>query len=169
MALIKCPECGKDVSDTCKQCIHCGYDLTNVKNSLPEKPLYEFYIFIFFKGRLGLPIISKVKRMFFTITNSDSILGGSRTILDSNISFGDLIHIKSYKEECVLFINHPDIKGEACFWVNSKERYGADKPKVYFLDVENRPFSQAIARVPVCLQDYVPGETAAPSKEIVIK
>ena len=24
MALIKCPECGKNISDTCKNCIHCG-------------------------------------------------------------------------------------------------------------------------------------------------
>lgn len=27
MALIKCPECGKDVSDKAKACIHCGYPL----------------------------------------------------------------------------------------------------------------------------------------------
>ena len=27
MALIKCPECGKDISDTCDQCIHCGFKL----------------------------------------------------------------------------------------------------------------------------------------------
>ena len=30
MGLIKCPECGKNVSDTCKQCIHCGYNLTGL-------------------------------------------------------------------------------------------------------------------------------------------
>ena len=27
MALIKCPECGKDISDTISQCIHCGFRL----------------------------------------------------------------------------------------------------------------------------------------------
>lgn len=27
MALIKCPECGKEISDKSKQCIHCGYPL----------------------------------------------------------------------------------------------------------------------------------------------
>ena len=27
MALIKCPECGKEISDTAKNCIHCGYVL----------------------------------------------------------------------------------------------------------------------------------------------
>ena len=30
MALIRCPECGKEVSDTCDSCIHCGYRLKNV-------------------------------------------------------------------------------------------------------------------------------------------
>lgn len=27
MALITCPECGKEISDKSKQCIHCGYPL----------------------------------------------------------------------------------------------------------------------------------------------
>lgn len=30
MALIKCPECGKEVSDKAKQCIHFGYPLDSV-------------------------------------------------------------------------------------------------------------------------------------------
>ena len=28
MALINCPECEKEVSDTAKKCLHCGYRLT---------------------------------------------------------------------------------------------------------------------------------------------
>ena len=27
MALIKCPECGKEISDKANACIHCGYPL----------------------------------------------------------------------------------------------------------------------------------------------
>lgn len=27
MALIKCPECGKEISDQADRCIHCGYPL----------------------------------------------------------------------------------------------------------------------------------------------
>lgn len=30
MALIKCPECGKEISDKSKQCIHCGFPLPTV-------------------------------------------------------------------------------------------------------------------------------------------
>ncbi len=44
MALIKCPECGKEISDTCDQCIHCGYKLKNEtkpinqQNNVAEQP-----------------------------------------------------------------------------------------------------------------------------------
>lgn len=33
MSLIKCPECGKEVSDQSSQCIHCGYPLNQKKNT----------------------------------------------------------------------------------------------------------------------------------------
>lgn len=31
--LIKCPECGKDISDKAKQCINCGYPIINMNNN----------------------------------------------------------------------------------------------------------------------------------------
>ena len=33
MALIKCPECGKEISDKSKQCIHCGYPLDELNQN----------------------------------------------------------------------------------------------------------------------------------------
>ena len=33
MALINCPECGKEVSDRASACIHCGFPLSEVKSS----------------------------------------------------------------------------------------------------------------------------------------
>lgn len=36
MALIKCPECGKEVSDKASACIHCGYPLDVKKESTTE-------------------------------------------------------------------------------------------------------------------------------------
>ena len=36
MALVKCPECGNDVSDTARTCPHCGYNL-RIKNT-EQKP-----------------------------------------------------------------------------------------------------------------------------------
>lgn len=37
MALIKCNECGKEISDTCDICIHCGFNIKEYKNSPNEK------------------------------------------------------------------------------------------------------------------------------------
>lgn len=34
MALIKCPECGKEISDKAGQCPHCGYPIEQV--TIPE-------------------------------------------------------------------------------------------------------------------------------------
>jgi hypothetical protein len=45
MALIKCPECGKEVSDEAGLCPHCGYEITeqneNLKEDKQEVPIYK--------------------------------------------------------------------------------------------------------------------------------
>ncbi len=41
MALIKCPECGKEVSNTIEQCIHCGYYLHRTIDNTNEKQTSE--------------------------------------------------------------------------------------------------------------------------------
>jgi len=34
MALIKCDECGKEVSDSIKKCIHCGAKIKKIKKQV---------------------------------------------------------------------------------------------------------------------------------------
>lgn len=41
MALIICPECGKEISDKCETCIHCGYPLINTKCNI-NGVIYDF-------------------------------------------------------------------------------------------------------------------------------
>ena len=43
MALITCPECGKEVSDKANACIHCGYPLSQQKEDfcIREKSLLD--------------------------------------------------------------------------------------------------------------------------------
>lgn len=36
MALIKCPECGREVSDKASTCIHCGYPLSELSQQKPQ-------------------------------------------------------------------------------------------------------------------------------------
>ena len=37
MALINCPECGKEISDKAKQCVYCGYPINESTNDLITK------------------------------------------------------------------------------------------------------------------------------------
>ena len=37
MALIRCPECGKAISSQAKNCIHCGFPLTNQSSEWKEQ------------------------------------------------------------------------------------------------------------------------------------
>ena len=41
MALINCPECNKEISDTSKTCIHCGYNMYVGKKNQQEKGVLE--------------------------------------------------------------------------------------------------------------------------------
>lgn len=51
--LIKCPECGKDVSDTCEFCIHCGFRLKPVETpNPPPEPEIEIPV---------IPVIPEVE------------------------------------------------------------------------------------------------------------
>lgn len=36
MAIIKCPECGRDVSNKAEKCIHCGYPLNGPVDTSPK-------------------------------------------------------------------------------------------------------------------------------------
>lgn len=38
MALIKCPECGKEISDQATSCPNCGYPINNTKKEMAENP-----------------------------------------------------------------------------------------------------------------------------------
>lgn len=41
MALIQCPDCGKDISDQAPACIHCGYPVDQKKQAIYALVLYE--------------------------------------------------------------------------------------------------------------------------------
>lgn len=54
MALIVCPECGKEISDKCEACIHCGYPLINTKCNI-NGTIYDF------KEELPIALLEKTE------------------------------------------------------------------------------------------------------------
>ena len=62
MALIKCPECGKDVSNTINQCIHCGFFLK--KQDAPKvtyNPSSIYNVRLESSGNVKLDVIKRIK------------------------------------------------------------------------------------------------------------
>ncbi len=44
MALIKCPDCGKKVSDRAVQCIHCGCPLDDITNNEENSEMVKVFV-----------------------------------------------------------------------------------------------------------------------------
>lgn len=44
MALIVCPECGKEISDQAEYCIHCGYPIKKISQQQEESKKYQLII-----------------------------------------------------------------------------------------------------------------------------
>lgn len=61
MALIKCPECGKDISDTCENCIHCGCPIRKGKK-INKKIVF---------GVGGLAIVIAIAIILVSIINKE--------------------------------------------------------------------------------------------------
>lgn len=65
MALIKCPECGKEISDKASACIHCGFPLSLLKKeNTPPKSAKTHTLIIKESGSNKIPIISVLKNYF---------------------------------------------------------------------------------------------------------
>ncbi|WP_148629484.1 zinc ribbon domain-containing protein [Bacillus sp. E214] len=63
MALIRCPECGKEISDTSEVCINCGYKL--LKKDSPLGILKKFNKKILLSGAAILVIVVWILTFFF--------------------------------------------------------------------------------------------------------
>lgn len=63
MALIRCPECGREISDTSEVCINCGYKL--LKKDSPVGNLKKFNKKIFLSVALMLVVVVLISTFFF--------------------------------------------------------------------------------------------------------
>ena len=60
--LIKCPECGKDVSDKATACIHCGYPFSNIQTN--EKQIDQNIILKFINNNDKMGAVKYLKENF---------------------------------------------------------------------------------------------------------
>lgn len=79
MGLIKCPECGKEISDDLKECIHCGYPL---KNSI----FLNLFDFITDNRQMIINIVSTIVLVILI-----TFVGSIKTIYSGYYSIYELI------------------------------------------------------------------------------
>ena len=73
MALIKCPDCGKEVSDKANACIHCGYpieDMQPQKVEMYEEARNKLYSELSKRMNIPLSYIANIKEVLHIIDSS---------------------------------------------------------------------------------------------------
>lgn len=78
MALIKCPECGNEISDTAEQCIHCGYKIKKDENNSDKS---DKVIIIIRRNRS----VSYARSIISIVIAIAFFLSGLRCLITSNI------------------------------------------------------------------------------------
>ncbi len=82
MAMIKCPECGRDISDKAKDCIHCGFPLNHtISNPVGTVVIYGYTgwflvkpkLKIYFNGKYLGDVSYKAKTKEIPITEPTNI------------------------------------------------------------------------------------------------
>lgn len=68
MALISCPECGKEISNKSKHCVHCGYKLS--KKITKKQKIFIIVLSVL----LLITFTFTIKKVFFSQTESSDIL-----------------------------------------------------------------------------------------------
>ena len=92
MALINCPECNKEISDSAKSCPHCGYKF---KNSVWMK--------IWSKRLIIIGAISAICSLIYSCATADSSLQARAYALTHNGSYSPQYQISSFLSD--LFFN----------------------------------------------------------------
>lgn len=86
MALIKCPECGKEISDKSLACIHCGYPLENIADNKPK--LYKITLKMPGANKADtMKVVAQI--MGTTVFKAKDIVDSAPKVIVSGITFDD--------------------------------------------------------------------------------
>lgn len=98
MALIKCPECGKEISDKSEKCIHCGFPLKQSTNTICNINGKEYDLSFILKSYKEHPD-EKVKliAVFRKMTNCG--LADAKRTIDQIIETGEIPSVLFLKQQ----------------------------------------------------------------------
>lgn len=142
MALIKCPECGNEISDTCETCVHCGYRLKPVAIKVDEQNKEEERIVLTHRvgkssGSNGTAILLIVLGIFFVAAVFGIILiivGAMMLANNSNTNNSNahdcMYYLPSSNKILMYDVTDKEIKVDPYFVVDVKQENGHLKATV---------------------------------------
>jgi len=117
VALIKCPECGKDISDKSAVCIHCGFPLETEKQKANENSIVALFEAYAADSSIGdvSNIFSNVMQEVYKIIQSNSEQEAAdltaKSIIDGLILIPGRISWMNCKQFCEI-INYKSLSAE---------------------------------------------------------
>lgn len=128
MALIKCPECGKKISDMAESCPHCGYPINAVQNNAQGNTTYETNPTMPLREKKRIPTWLSV----LIITGSIIMIGGIVLLFIDGKSSDNNVNQDSIQETETVEITYPNITvqgiepflmGSSMFDISTKGSY----------------------------------------------
>ena len=104
MALVKCPECGKEISDKSSACIHCGFPLDNEKTTL-YNIVYEGFPDTKTQYANQVNMIGSIRQLLnIGLSEAKKIIDTPPQILASNLTFANAEWMMSVLQpyQCIL-------------------------------------------------------------------
>ena len=93
MALIKCPECGKEISDKAPVCIHCGYPLNtvNIQQNIPS----NYNITLETPGPNRVKLRMLLRSLFnLSLRDAQNMIDSAPCVIKENISLSEAQQIQ---------------------------------------------------------------------------
>jgi len=129
MALVKCPECGKEISDTAPSCPHCGYVITatSVSNDSTVSIVKQIP-----KQVIGITVITFIIIVIFLISNN-VLWGNDRIAYNIAVKCAE----RSFKDPTSLQLLGGTLGTDKdCMWCKTmaKNSYGSIVTDYYYFD-----------------------------------
>lgn len=86
MALINCPECGKEISDKATACPNCGFPVKNASTNIP-KPTTSHYNFIKMRTGFGITDLSLGIMLLIMVLQSEGGVANNSRIMGTSWFF----------------------------------------------------------------------------------
>lgn len=87
MAIINCPECGKEISDKSKHCIHCGFPLEKDEAKI-DQGNSSYKVMLLSNGNSKVSVIKEIREITgCSLSNANILVSNLPSCVVSNINY----------------------------------------------------------------------------------